>query len=235
MRAQTAFGGFSAVTELLLDHNQLTALPDLSDLDKLEVLDASDNIIHSIELESATITNLRLWNNPLQDVGGVAALGTLTELQLGATQASPLGTASKVAQIAQLDNVQSLWLQHPNGAASDFLGGLAGLEWLILEGGIHLSAMSIGSATHLKLLEVSGGDLPNIAFAPSLSEFSWFTLRDTAVSNITPLVQNDAFKMPGRTFEFSGNAFCNGAAKALTVQNLTALTDRGVTLLGSCD
>ncbi|KAH7828370.1 putative leucine-rich protein, related [Monocercomonoides exilis] len=152
--------GYSKLTTLKLDNNNITVIENLSSLVSLELLDLSFNQISEIPTEGGleTLVNLKelsLFSNKIKDITPLAQLTSLQILSVGDNEIDEM---EKIKPLRTLKHLQSLTLiGNPLTKDSDYATFvLAYLSYPLLQAGSSSSASSASSGAMMAALD--GGE-----------------------------------------------------------------------------
>jgi internalin A len=179
-------------------------LPDLGPLAELPPLDL-------LSIQNATL-NVPASLAALKNIRGLAAIGTIDD-------------ATLVSSLTQLSHLELGYLALANADALATLGNLGYLD--VLDMGL-TSAAPFATLTELRHLSLRENDIADVGPLQNLTGLSDLSLFATQVTSIQPLVDNQGLSN-GDTVDLSNTPLACQTEAA----NIQALTDRGVTVVGS--
>jgi internalin A len=179
-------------------------VPDLTPIAELPPLDL-------LSIQNATLT-VPASLAALKNLRGLAAIGTIDD-------------AALVSSLTQLGHLELGYLALSNADALQSLGNLSYLD--VLDMGL-TSAAPFATLTELSHLDLRENAIADVHPLQNLTGLSYLSLFATLVTDIKPLVDNQGLSN-GDTVDLSNTPLACQTEKA----NVTSLSDRGVTVVGS--
>jgi len=206
---------------LSLEHNQISDIGAIADLDKLENLNLSKNQISDIDA-LAGLTSL--WSLYLKEnqISSIEALSGLTNLQYLLCSDNPFGDLDPLAGLTKM-----IYLELVGNQVSDIspLAGLTNLQYLFLWGKDVSDVTPLASLMKLRVLYVEYNQLSDISPLSGLTDLEHLYLRYNNISDISPLVANSGLGS-GDKVGLNQNPLSEDSKKTY----IPALQARGVTV-----
>ena len=127
------------------------------------------------------LTELRLWDNRIDDLRALSGLVNLTTLSLGTNQISDL------TPLSGLTNLTELKLSDNQISDLSPLAGLTNLERLVLSGNQISDLSPLAYLTNLTILELDNNQISDLTPLLGLTNLEELTLADNQINDVAPL------------------------------------------------